>query len=64
MKVLADRSLCIGAGMCVMTDSAVFDQDDGGIVVVLCDDVPADHQPQIRQAVNLCPSGALAVSDD
>ena len=35
MKVVADRDICIGAGMCVMTTDAVFDQDDEGIVVVL-----------------------------
>ena len=28
MKVVADRDICIGAGMCVMTTDAVFDQDD------------------------------------
>jgi len=35
VKVVADRDICIGAGMCVMTTDAVFDQDDEGIVVVL-----------------------------
>ena len=34
MRVIADRDVCISAGMCVMTAEAVFDQDDDGIVVV------------------------------
>lgn len=63
MKVVADRNLCIGAGMCVMTDAAVFDQDDDGIVLVLCDRVPDDHQRRVRDAVSLCPSGALSISE-
>ena len=33
MKILADRDVCIGAGMCVMTADVIFDQDDDGIVV-------------------------------
>ena len=35
MKIAADRDVCIGAGLCVGTSDAVFDQDDGGIVLVL-----------------------------
>jgi ferredoxin len=64
VKVLADRNVCIGAGMCVMTDDEVFDQDDGGVVLVLCDRVPVDHDQRVRDAVALCPSGALALSED
>jgi ferredoxin len=64
VKVVADRNVCIGAGMCVMTDDAVFDQDDDGIVVLRCDRVPDDHEHRVREAVNLCPSGALSVSAD
>ena len=30
MKIEADRDVCIGAGMCVMTAEEVFDQDDDG----------------------------------
>ena len=41
MKIEADRDVCIGAGMCVMTAEEVFDQDDDGIVVVLEVEVPA-----------------------
>ena len=43
MKIEADRDVCIGAGMCVMTAEEVFDQDDDGIVVVLEVEVPAEH---------------------
>jgi ferredoxin len=64
VKICGDRNVCIGAGMCVMTDDAVFDQDDEGIVVIRCDHVPVDHQQRVREAVNLCPSGALSLSED
>ena len=59
MRVFADRDVCIGAGMCVMT-AAMFDQDEDGIVVIDgAEEVPADDQQRVRNAVSLCPSGAL-----
>ena len=64
MKVVADRDVCIGAGMCVMT-AAMFDQDEDGIVVI--DDaevVPVEEQRRVRNAISLCPSGALQLIAD
>jgi ferredoxin len=62
VKVVADRDICIGAGMCVMTTDAVFDQDDEGIVVVLTAEIPADEEMRVCNAVGLCPSGALSIA--
>ncbi|MET0454689.1 MAG: (4Fe-4S)-binding protein [Mycobacterium sp.] len=64
MKILADRDVCIGAGMCVMTADVIFDQDDDGIVVTLVEDVPADQEKAARAAVGLCPSGALQIAKE
>ena len=61
VRVRADRDVCIGAGMCVMTAEAVFDQDDDGIVVVL-DETP-DDADAARRAVANCPSGALSLTE-
>jgi ferredoxin len=64
MKVVADRDVCIGAGMCVMT-AGIFDQDEDGIVVIAdADEVPAEEQQRVRNAVSLCPSGALRLIAD
>lgn len=60
VRIAADRDVCIGAGMCVVAAPAVFDQDDEGIVVVLAGDVP---DMEVRQAIELCPSGALRLID-
>lgn len=65
LRVVADRDVCIGAGMCVATSEALFDQDDDGIVLVLVDgDVPAEHADAARSAVDLCPSGALSLVEE
>lgn len=61
MNVAAERDLCVGAGMCLLTAEAVFDQDEGGIVLLLASDVPPEHVEATRRAVMLCPSGALRV---
>ncbi|CAN5832860.1 ferredoxin [soil metagenome] len=63
MKVSADRDVCIGAGVCVMSTEVVFDQDDDGIVVLVVDDVPGAEEAAVRKAVQLCPSGALTLAD-
>jgi ferredoxin len=59
MKVTANRDVCIGAGMCVMSAPEVFDQDDDGVVVLLEVEVPAEHADAAARAVASCPSGAL-----
>jgi ferredoxin len=63
VKVVADRDVCISAGNCVMAASAVFDQDDDGIVVLLVDEVPEGEEDHVREAVRLCPSQALRIAD-
>jgi ferredoxin len=59
VKVVADDDLCIGAGVCALTTEVVFDQDNDGIVVVLTEEVPEAEIDRVRDAVKLCPSGAL-----
>jgi ferredoxin len=59
MKIEANRDVCIGAGMCVMSAPDVFDQDDDGLVLVLQGEVPAEHAEAAARAVAGCPSGAL-----
>lgn len=63
MRVEANRDICIGSGMCVMTTPEVFDQDDDGIVVLLTAEVPDEQVEQARRAVATCPSGALRAVD-
>ncbi|GGY18812.1 (4Fe-4S)-binding protein [Streptomyces xanthochromogenes] len=63
MRVSADREVCVGAGLCALTAPAVFDQDDDGLVDVLTPDPDRAQQPAARQAVNLCPSGAVSIAE-
>ncbi|MFC0038942.1 ferredoxin [Actinomadura rayongensis] len=60
MRVTADRTVCVGAGLCALSAPEVFDQDDDGLVTVLLP-APADEDAA-RTAANLCPSGAVRVT--
>jgi len=62
MKIVADRSRCVGAGQCVLTDQTLFDQDDAeGCVLVLVEEVAGDQLASAKEAVNVCPSQALSL---
>ncbi|WP_200824143.1 ferredoxin [Nonomuraea solani] len=44
-----------------MTEPAVFDQDDDGLVALLTDHPDDQSAAQARHAVTLCPSRALSI---
>ncbi|NBE95384.1 ferredoxin [Nonomuraea sp. KC401] len=63
MKIKADTTVCIGAGMCALTLPEVFDQsEDEGTVVLLRETAPEGQEEAVRRAVTLCPSGAISAS--
>nr|WP_285778830.1 ferredoxin [Microtetraspora sp. NBRC 13810] len=63
MKIRADRDVCIGAGLCLMTAEEVFDQDDDGVVVLLTPTPAPELEEKARRAVRSCPSGALSMEE-
>jgi ferredoxin len=64
MRITVDRDVCIGAGQCVLTEPAVFDQDDDGVVLARLDRPTGETADRVRAAVGLCPSGALHLDED
>lgn len=62
MRITADTTVCISAGMCALTAPEVFDQsEEDGLVVVLLPTPPEGSRDVATEAVRLCPSGALAI---
>ncbi|OLT29766.1 ferredoxin [Nocardiopsis sp. CNR-923] len=60
MRLFADRGLCVGSGMCVLTAPGVFDQDDeDGLVVVHGDPDGRGDAAALGRVVDACPSGAI-----
>jgi ferredoxin len=64
MKITIDRKACIGAGRCLVTAPAVFDQSetDGLVVLVKATPDPAD-EVRVRAAANACPARAIHVEE-
>lgn len=57
LRVVVDRSRCIGAATCVIEAPATFALDEDDRAVVLS--VEADDAQRVRWAVDGCPVGAL-----
>ncbi|HWC79334.1 MAG TPA: ferredoxin [Pseudonocardiaceae bacterium] len=63
MNVTVDQDKCCGAGSCVLAAPEVFDQrDEDGIVELLQSQPAAEHQDAVREAANVCPASAIALS--
>ncbi|MFI1016403.1 ferredoxin [Streptomyces sp. NPDC020965] len=60
MKVTIEPGKCVSAGLCVQTAPDVFDQrEDDGVVILLTEHPPGDLSTDIKDAVLLCPAGAI-----
>ena len=64
MKIIAERDRCVGAGQCVLTEPALFDQDPEDGTVVVLDDRPSGELAEAAyEAVRVCPSQALSIDE-
>lgn len=65
MRIEVDHGRCVGSGMCALTAPELFDQSsDDGRVLLLAERPAEDSAKAARQAVALCPSGALSLRGD
>jgi ferredoxin len=64
MRVIVDKDVCGGHGDCAMTAPEVFDfVGDDDVVSVLIDEPPAELQDSVREACEVCPTGAISVRE-
>lgn len=61
MRITIDRERCMGSGNCAFWAPATFDLDDEMKAVVV--DPGGDAGDRIRNAVEACPTHALALED-
>lgn len=64
MRIEVDRERCVGSGLCALSVPEVFDQDQEDGLVVLRQARAGADPGRLREAVRLCPSGALALAED
>lgn len=65
MKIIVDRTLCQGHGLCNMSAPEVFDLDDEGYSTVASPEVPADDRlrARVQAAVTGCPEAAISIEE-
>ena len=64
MKVVVDRDLCQGHGVCESEAPEVFSVSNQGVLTILDDAPPESARAQVEQAVRFCPTGALRIEED
>jgi ferredoxin len=63
MRVKADFDLCEANALCVGIAPETFELDDDDFLTILDDQVTAENESRIRQAVASCPKAALSIED-
>jgi sterol 14-demethylase len=64
VRIVVDRDLCQGHGVCESEAPGVFELAKDGRLSVL-DETPADGlRPQVEMAVKYCPTHALRIEED
>lgn len=63
MRVVVDRSRCVGTGICESTVPVVFEIGDDGRLVIVDENVAPDRLDAVRSAVASCPTQALSLME-
>ena len=61
MKILIDLDLCEANGLCMDACNEVFEVTEHDVLVVHQDRITPQLSDAIREAVRLCPRGALSL---
>ena len=61
MKIVVDRDLCDGHGMCEAMAHEFFELDDDDVMHVLDENPAEEHRKMLTAAVNSCPVLALTL---
>lgn len=63
MKVIVDKDLCLGCGICEGLVPEVFSLENEPFAEVLLDPIPEEFCESIHQAMEDCPEGAISVEE-
>jgi len=63
MKIVVDESECSACEVCSDTCPEVFEMNDEGTVSVLINPVPGEHEEACQEAVDSCPTEAIAIEE-
>ena len=64
MRVVVDRDLCQGHGVCESEAPGVFAVSKAGELTLVEPSPPPELAEQVAQAVRFCPTGALRIEEE
>ena len=64
MKVIVDRDLCQGHGVCESEAPVVFAVSKKGVLEIVDEAPPEELRAQVEAAVKFCPTHALRIEED
>ena len=63
MRVVVDYDMCASTGACMQICPEVFEVRSDGYLYVLQEEPGVEIQDKVRQAADLCPTGAISLED-
>ena len=63
VRVIVDYDVCASTGSCMQVCPEVFEVRSDGYLYVLQDEPPPELHDRVREAADLCPTGAITVED-
>jgi ferredoxin len=63
MKVNVDYDVCASTGACMQVCPEVFEVRSDGYLYVLQEEPPAELHDKVREAAELCPTGAITLTE-
>ncbi len=63
MRVIVDFDMCASTGACAQVAPEVFEVRSDGYLYILQEEPGAELADKVRQAADLCPTGAISIED-
>lgn len=63
-RIVVDRQLCQGHGVCTGESPAHFRLDEKGNLVIIKDEISESERALVESAVKYCPTSALRISEE
>ena len=63
MRITVDYDLCASTGNCMRACPEAFEVREDGYLYLLLDEPPQSLADKVREAVDMCPTGAISVTD-
>lgn len=63
MRVIVDFDVCASTGACAQVAPEVFEVRSDGYLYILQEEPGDELADKVRQAADLCPTGAITIED-